>query len=367
MVKKYCYLLLLFLVLELGLIPNPVFSKEEGIRVYMEDGQIYTRDVRVCVPDRKITLEMNPRLSLGTTKRKRKKIAPIEIATNQQWKEIGKEGIQTGTLLLFNLAESGYSMSIFKACERVLPILRWQESETSSQDKEISGKEMIAVSARYIVLGNEIGAFILTLIMVLIFLFIIKLFFNQYKDKLSDLIVILGGKVSLSLFQMALWTVVLGFMVMWFGLMRLKVPHIPDTLVLLMGLSAGTSAVGHFQEHRLRKQIDKGLVIKSKTKINKKLSSMLMISINGEEDPSLAKAQLLFWTFITIILFVVKSYLEGELWDIPYQLVFLMGISQGTFLARKQMAIYETKKEDGEQPQEQQEITMKKNDKSDDK
>jgi len=44
-----------------------------------------------------------------------------------------------------------------------------------------------------------------------------------------------------------------------------------------------------------------------------------------------------------------------------------MGISQATFLARKQMAIYETKKEVGEQPQEQQETAVKKNNKSDDK
>ena len=73
-------------------------------------------------------------------------------------------------------------------------------------------------------------------------------------------------------------------------------------------------------------------------------SSIFMVNVKGNKYPSLAKAQLLFWTVITIIIFITKSALEGQLWNIPYQLVLLMGLSQVTLLGRDQMAIMEIRK-----------------------
>jgi hypothetical protein len=57
------------------------------------------------------------------------------------------------------------------------------------------------------------------------------------------------------------------------------------------------------------------------------------IDEDGQERLSLARAQMLFWTGLTVVLFVVKSVLEGTLWEVPWQMVALMGISQVGYLS----------------------------------
>jgi hypothetical protein len=54
-----------------------------------------------------------------------------------------------------------------------------------------------------------------------------------------------------------------------------------------------------------------------------------------EPELSLAKAQMLFWTILLLVLFVSKSILEGQIWDVPWPLVALMGFSQLGYLAPK--------------------------------
>jgi hypothetical protein len=50
---------------------------------------------------------------------------------------------------------------------------------------------------------------------------------------------------------------------------------------------------------------------------------------------SLAKAQMLFWTVLLLLLFITKSILDGEIWEVPWGLVALMGFSQAGYLAPK--------------------------------
>ena len=50
---------------------------------------------------------------------------------------------------------------------------------------------------------------------------------------------------------------------------------------------------------------------------------------------SLAKAQMLFWTVLLLVLFVAKSILDGAIWEVPWPLVALMGFSQAGYLAPK--------------------------------
>jgi hypothetical protein len=150
--------------------------------------------------------------------------------------------------------------------------------------------------------------------------------------------------------------------------MRLQVPNIPDNLVLLMGFATGTSAAGHWQVNRgrrLKKKEDELKGIKAaqsgqkKKKQNakdkedanepltlaEKFKTLIMVDVgDGKYEPSIAKAQMLFWTLTTLSLFVVKSLLEGELWDVPTQLVALMGVSQAGFLSRKEMSVGEQSK-----------------------
>ena len=116
---KKRFLIFTLLVLFFGLVVLPIQALSQGrrIRLYMEDGQIYTRPVRVYVPNRLITDEMKPRLYFNGKIEKGKGIKHMQAASNQEWLEKGKgakEGLQTGTLLLFNLSEK-HSMSPFKA------------------------------------------------------------------------------------------------------------------------------------------------------------------------------------------------------------------------------------------------------------
>jgi hypothetical protein len=50
---------------------------------------------------------------------------------------------------------------------------------------------------------------------------------------------------------------------------------------------------------------------------------------------SIAKAQMVFWTGLMLILFVTKSVLDGALWEVPWQMVTLMGMSQAGYLGPK--------------------------------
>jgi hypothetical protein len=44
---------------------------------------------------------------------------------------------------------------------------------------------------------------------------------------------------------------------------------------------------------------------------------------------------MLFWTVLTLTLFVAKSLLEGNLWEVPWPMVALMGMGQAGYLAPK--------------------------------
>ena len=72
------------------------------------------------------------------------------------------------------------------------------------------------------------------------------------------------------------------------------------------------------------------------------ISSVFYTSKNSEY-PSIAKIQVFFRAINTLMLFVYLSFNEEKLWDIPSELVILMGISQATFLGRQQMAIQDVK------------------------
>jgi hypothetical protein len=56
---------------------------------------------------------------------------------------------------------------------------------------------------------------------------------------------------------------------------------------------------------------------------------------------------MVFWTGITLTLFTVKSLLDGVLWEVPWEMVAFMGMSQLGYIAPKWMP-KESKKEDTE-------------------
>jgi hypothetical protein len=371
--KNQFLLLLVILAVCIFLLPAQIFSKTTKIRLYVEEGQVYGRNVRVYVPNVTITEDMDPFLYLERTGENGRKFYPIEVAPDQQWIEKGKDaksGIQTGTLLLFDLKRDKenrreWKIRFYQPYKRVFPILHWNDSKRTKADEK-----PVAISDREVVIGNPLGASLWSAFVLILFILISYRLVKKIGLDFVDFIKISEGRVSLSLFQLAIWTTAIGYMVLCCGLMKMHVPYIPDTLLWLMGLSVATGGAGHWQAHRLQEEGLQAAQRKAKqnqaqsaTSINQQsnenknhqnssnpeksssLGSMLTILVKGKESLSLAKIQLLLWTVVTIIIFFVKSYLLLELWEVPYQLVLLMGISQTGFIARNQMAIEEYKKE----------------------
>jgi hypothetical protein len=182
--------------------------------------------------------------------------------------------------------------------------------------------------------------------------------------------------------QIALWTSAIGLVVFFYGLIRLEVPAIPTTLLVLMGLSLATGGVSflappprstvsgdkeNFPERAEPRtaiepanragatelgSVPSATNVKTASentelpgsatmtpispKVVPKLSDLIQnFPSSGPPQLSLSRAQMLFWTVIAVILFVAKSALEGELWPVPWELVGLMGISQLGYLVPK--------------------------------
>lgn len=67
-----------------------------------------------------------------------------------------------------------------------------------------------------------------------------------------------------------------------------------------------------------------------------KLSDLLLIfPNNGPPQLSLARCQMLVWTVVLIFLFLWRTVLNGTVWDIPWEMVTLTGISQAGYLGPK--------------------------------
>lgn len=125
-----------------------------------------------------------------------------------------------------------------------------------------------------------------------------------------------------------------------YGMLKLEVPDIPDTLVILMGMSLVTGGISYVKSGEKRipggVETNKPETLPSKVKISPHLSDLVcIVDHQGSEQLSLARAQMVFWTGLTVFLFMVKSVLDGVLWDIPLEMVGLMGMSQAAYLSPK--------------------------------
>jgi hypothetical protein len=71
--------------------------------------------------------------------------------------------------------------------------------------------------------------------------------------------------------------------------------------------------------------------------LRRRLVEMLTAEGDAAEGKtlSLSRLQMLFWTVIIIIMFIAKSIIAGLLWDIPWTLVALMGVSQLGYIGGK--------------------------------
>lgn len=319
-----------FLLVWLVLAPSIALAASDGqtIRLFMPDGQLKSHTVRVYVTH-DISANQDPRLRLlrshSVTKKavaESTKIEPGIVAPGQEWVERvnGQKVRRTGTLLLFDLSHLNFR---FKAMMRVMPVVSWTEGDL----------ERIVISSREVNLGNVIAAMgWTTLVVGIVVLLIIFLAWRNTGNPLQ-LLTGAGGHLSLSKTQVASWTVVVGGVVLGFGMVKFEVPEIPTSLLALMGASLVTGGVSYFRDANQMQPAAPG---GSQPPAVPELADLLRAFAPGQATKlSLAKAQMLFWTLLLIVIFVSKSILDGAIWNVPWPLVALMGFSQAGYLAPK--------------------------------
>ncbi len=307
----------------------PAEAQDEGspVRLYMPDGQLRSHPIKVFI-NRDISEAQKPRLRLTgshvvTEKHKGEDALrrPMVVARHQEWIEErhGGKMTVTGTLMLFDL--SGYPIPFYKAAMRLTPTLVWENNDGQ-------GTTHIAVGASEVYLGNSTGAFLWVFVLVGVLIWLITGLARKASGRALTLLCDTDGSLSLWRTQVAAWTVAIGGVVAGYGFIRLQVPGIPESLVALMGMSLGTGGISHYQSRKRKQAPD--------SRVTPMLADLLCdILPDGSRELSLSRTQMLFWTILVLAIFLVKSAMDGEAWNVPWELVALMGISQAGYLTPK--------------------------------
>lgn len=292
-------------------------------QLYVRDGQLLSWDFRLHVaPD--LPPGVKPKLCLFTghlvteaSAAEQEMREPRLLAYGQKFTggaaEEGADTSQVGTLMHF--APLSGLMPWWKPMMRVRPVITWTEAD---------GKTVAVVAPRAVNLGHAPTAWAISGAAALLFLGILWVIARNSRMKAISLVQADDGHLSLSLLQMALWTLVVGMVVMYFAIVQLQVPEIPTQLVVLMGMSLVTTGISYAKTERTNV---------AGPNENWSLADLIEDSDGG--GLSLSRAQMLFWTLLLIAVFVGKSMLTAELWAIPWELVALMGISQAGYVAPK--------------------------------
>ncbi len=333
-----------------------------GQELYMPDGQIKSMPVRIYVKHN-VTRDMSPILTLIHAGSEDTIGAPQVVAQNQVWSRVvgGNSVTDTGTLFIYDLSD--YHIARFKPMTRVIPKIAWTEG---------TGEEAVpgwAVSENDVYLGNLFGAAVLTIFLTGLFVLVVAIWSKSRADStektlLTELLRGVTGKYSLSQFQICAWTIAIGGMVAMFGFIKLQVPTIPESLVALMGMSFATSGISYawsqgkpLPEPRCAPALSDLIMNievvtadgtaasgtspnsqfphKAAVTPDSKKAARARVRTDVRATVSVPRTQMLFWTIILLVLFVSKSVLSGQLWDIPWPMVALMGISQTGYLAPK--------------------------------
>jgi len=298
----------------------------------MPDGQLKSHSIRVYVT-RDILPNQSPRLRLLRSHAVTKKAVdeatleePGVVAPGQEWIESveGQQVRRSGTLLLFDISKIDFGL---RAMLRVMPVVSWTEG----------GIGRVAVGPSDVNVGNIVTAICWTVVVVgLALLLVIAL---SWRGGGNPLLLLTGvdGHLSLAQTQVACWTVAVGSVVLVYGLIRLEIPDIPPSLLALMGASLATGGLAYFQDaQKQRAEVAAGVAPVQRTLA---LGDLVRVFTSGQPpELSLAKAQMLFWTMLLLVLFVSKSILDGAIWEVPWALVALMGFSQAGYLAPKLMS-----------------------------
>ena len=299
----------------------------QAIRLYMPDGQLKSHLLRVYLTGN-VLASQNPRLQLlrshavlRAEEHEEQPLEPSLVAPGQEWTETvdGKEFQRTGTVLLFNARDVPFGM---RATIRVMPALVWTDAVG----------ERRVLGTREVNVGNIVAAIFWTVVIVGVSLLIVILLAKR--DHPALFLTGVDGHLSLAQTQVAMWTIVVGSVVLGYGFVRLQIPDIPTSLLALMGASLATGGVAYFQD--ARKQQAATVAGVAPTLRTWRLGDLVrLFAADRPPELSLAKAQMLFWTLLLLVLFISKSILDGTIWEVPWPLVALMGFSQAGYLAPK--------------------------------
>ncbi len=317
---------------------SPVSAGDSPLRLFVPDGQVKSHPLRVFVTKAVQEADL-PRLDLyaphtidgaqlgGVHGWKPKLVAP-----GQQWTDVvdGQAVARDGTLLMFDL--STYPMPGWKPMARVTPVLRWGEAPGTC----------VVVGSQDIYLGHLQVAVAWTAAMLVVLTAAIGLAARRKTGHMRYLLCGPDHYFSLWRVQLTAWTLAVGGMVFCFGMIRMAVPHIPDSLVALMGLSLATGAVS---AAKARTDADRKTLVPADgaaagAGMNPGLPAFADL-ISDYSEPlsrvvlSIPKAQMLFWTVVILVLFITKTILDGQLWEVPWELVALTGFSQAGYVGDK--------------------------------
>jgi hypothetical protein len=306
---------------------GPAEANLPTVRLYMPDGQLKSHLLRVFLTGN-VEPDQHPRLQLlrshavlGAPEREEQLLEPSLVAPGQEWTEVvdGREFQRSGTVLLFNARDVPFGM---RATIRVMPVLVWTSGGT---DRRVLGSHEVNV-------GNIVAAISWTVLVVGLSLLVVIALAGR--DHPVIFLTGVDGHLSLAQTQVALWTIVVGGVVLGYGLIRLQIPDIPTSLVVLMGASLATGGVAYFQDA----QKQQAAAAADGVRIHRTWAFGDLVRVFAVGQPpalSLAKAQMLFWTLLLLVLFISKSILDGAIWEVPWPLVALMGFSQAGYLAPK--------------------------------
>lgn len=137
---------------------------------------------------------------------------------------------------------------------------------------------------------------------------------------------------SLAKTQMAFWTIIIlsSFLALYFnGQTAAAVPALTNVSVILLGISAGTTAVGKViddsQKDNFRHQ-------------NQPSRGLLIDILSDQKGVSIHRLQNVIWNIIVAVIFIWYVFAEKKLPNheiISDQLLALMGISTGAYLGLK--------------------------------
>ncbi|MBM3775131.1 MAG: hypothetical protein FJW37_08200, partial [Acidobacteria bacterium] len=216
----------------------PATGSTPVYKLYMPDGQLKSHPIRVYV-NRDILPSQSPRLRLlrshAVTKKAVDEAAlwePGIVAPGHEWFESveGQQVRRSGTLLLFDISPIDFGL---KAMVRARPVVSWTEGAVNP----------IAVGAHEVNIANIVGTVGWTIGIVGLALLVVLWLSRRTKGNPLLLLTGVDGHLSLAQTQIACWTVTVGAVVLGYGLIRLEIPDIPPSLVVLMGASLATGGI----------------------------------------------------------------------------------------------------------------------------